>query len=71
MSTHRNPHLKRTNLFLVRIWAEDAGDKGGNTSSKTDWQGKVQRVIDGESHPFSSLQDLLDLLLEMLSSAGD
>ncbi len=53
-----------SNLFLVRCWAEDRGE--GMASIK--WRGKVQRVMDGESHDFGNLQDLVDLLLAMLSS---
>lgn len=79
MSTHQSQHLKRTNLFLLRVWTEDAGDSAsdgsgnaaGSDSGKAEWHGKVQRVVDGESHQFNNWQDLIDLLLEMLSGATD
>jgi hypothetical protein len=70
---------RRSNLFLVRLWATDGGDnhaddddRDGSSdekrSSSVGWRGKVQRVTDGETHQFSSLQGLMDLLQEMLSS---
>lgn len=69
------PH-RPTDLFLVRLWrdeAKDTGDNGreGDSSSDgntTEWQGKVQRVVDGESHQFRGWQGLVDLMLSMLSS---
>jgi hypothetical protein len=63
MSTHR--HLRRTDLFLLRVWTEDAGDGSG----KTQWRGKVLRVVDGESHQFDDWQGLLTLLSLMLAGA--
>jgi hypothetical protein len=42
-------------------------DSGGGGSGKRKWCGKVQRVVGGESHRFESSQDLIDLLLAMLS----
>jgi hypothetical protein len=34
-----------------------------------EWQGMVQRVVDGESHRFETMQDLVALLREMLSNS--
>lgn len=62
MGTHHR--YRRSDLFLVRLWTEDAPDSNG----KLEWRGKVQRVVDGESHQFSNLQDLADLLQAMLST---
>jgi hypothetical protein len=28
VGTHPNQHLKRANLFLVRVWVEEDGDEG-------------------------------------------
>jgi hypothetical protein len=56
---------KGSNLYLVRLWAKDA-DKNSNNS--VEWRGRVQRVVDGESHEFKSLHDLVDLLSVMLSN---
>ena len=55
---------RRSDLFLVRLWARDAGE-GSDT---VECQGKVQRVVDGQSHQFDSWQGLVDLLVVMLSS---
>ena len=52
-----------SDLFLVRVWVEGAGDGSG----RVEWCGKVQRVVDGESHRFVGWQDLVDLLVAMLS----
>ncbi len=59
MSTGR--HLKRSNLFLVRLWEEETEE------GEREWCGKVQRVVDGESHQFRDWQGLVELLLVMLS----
>jgi|GEM_PF-3468133 len=67
MATRRQ--YKRADLFLVRLWATDSEDESnaGSTGRQGEWHGKVQRVVDGEAHPFSSLQDLVDVLLVMLT----
>jgi hypothetical protein len=69
MSDHRN--LKRTDLFLIRMWTTEERDvSGGSEKSGTEWRGKVQRVVDGESHQFDGWQGLADLLAEMLSKSS-
>ncbi len=69
MPIHEPQHLKRANLYLVRVWNEDGsvGDGGGAAT----WHGRVQRVVDGESHPFNNWQDLINVLQEMLAGGGD
>ena len=69
MGKRQTQNLKRTNLFLVRVWAECGEDESEDStgSGEVEWHGKVQRVIDGEAHQFANLQSLPDLLLEMLS----
>jgi predicted esterase YcpF (UPF0227 family) len=57
-------YYRRSDLFLLRMWSEEAADGSG----KVEWHGKVQRVTDGEAHQFREWQDLLDLLLAMLSN---
>lgn len=52
-----------SDLFLVRMWAEESDDG----TNKVEWHGKVQRVVDGEFHGFSDWQGLVDLLMAMLS----
>ena len=58
-------HYRRSDLFLLRMWSREADDGSG----RLEWHGKVQRVVDGESHDFSDWQGLSDLLLAMLSVA--
>lgn len=74
MSDYR--HLRRTDLFLVRIWLEDAGGAedtagetsgGGSAGGEAEWCGRVQRVVDGESHAFRSWKGLVDSLEAMIS----
>ena len=60
--------LKRTDLFLVRVWTQD-GD-AGDSSGQGEWHGKVQRVVDGETHQFDDWQHLMDLLVAMVSGTG-
>ena len=69
-------HQRRIDLFLVRVWREDVddaedadGESGGRSDigGKTEWCGRVQRVVDGESHQFSGWQGLTDLLLAMIT----
>ncbi len=61
MTTHEDHH-KHSSLFLVRVSVKEARDNSG----KVELRGKVQRVVDGEAHQFSSRQGLLDLLQAML-----
>lgn len=58
---------RRSDLFLVRLWSEEDADGSG----KVEWHGKVQRVVDGESHQFREWQDLTDLLRAMLQTTDD
>ena len=58
---------RRSNLFLVRLWAEEAGDTADSGGGNVEWRGKVQRVTDGESHQFRDWQSLAEVLLAMLS----
>jgi hypothetical protein len=55
-------HYRRSDLFLLRMWSEEAADASGNI----EWRGKVQRVVDGEAHTFEDWQGLVRLLCQML-----
>lgn len=66
MSTHR--HLRRTDLFLLRLWTEE--EIGGGPSEPV-LRGRVQRIVDGESHQFDDWQSLVDVLLAMLNQGND
>jgi len=69
MSRHRR--FKDTDLFLVRMWAEEVTDaSGGDEQGPTEWRGKVQRVVDGESYQFDNWQTLVDLLRAMFSAGA-
>jgi hypothetical protein len=65
MGTNGTRHHKRTNLFLLRVWTEDLS---GGASSNVEWNGSVQRVVDGEARQFKGWQDLLETLLAMVSN---
>jgi hypothetical protein len=64
---HRVQHFRPANLYLVRLWAQDREVEDSANPGNANWQGRVQRVIDGESHQFDNLQGLVNLLLQMLS----
>jgi hypothetical protein len=55
---------KGSNLFLVRLWTKD----GSDATIGDEWQGRVVRVVDGESYDFQNLPALLDLLQAMISN---
>lgn len=46
-------------LFTVRLWREDLGDRG-------EWRGKVQHVLSGEARYFRDWATLIAALQEML-----
>jgi hypothetical protein len=58
--------MRRTDLFLVRVWAGDATMGGDGTNSPI-CRGRVQRVADGESYSFDDWQGLTDVLAAMLN----
>jgi hypothetical protein len=49
------------------LWSRNPGNADGE-NSKVEWRGKVQRVVDGESHQFINLQELVELLETMVST---
>jgi len=54
-----------SNLFLVRVWAEETGD------GRPEWRGKVQHVVSGEARPFNdcaALEAAMHEMLEMLQA---
>ncbi len=81
MKEHR--HRRRSDLFLVRVWSgsEQAISENDNEITSAHYatgygehpeyelHGRVQRVTDGESHPFDSRQDLLNILNSMVSGS--
>jgi hypothetical protein len=57
--------LKRSNLFVLRIWTQDED----NFEGATKWEGQVTRAVDGEAHHFDDLQGLLDWLTHNLEGS--
>jgi len=65
MGNRTHKRLKQTDLFLVRVWLGEPTP--GSISSVTgEWHGRVQRVVDGESHHFNDWPGLVSLLMAML-----
>ncbi|MEO8289026.1 MAG: hypothetical protein ABI670_21655 [Chloroflexota bacterium] len=54
--------LKRSNLFVLRIWTQETS----NREEVTRWEGEVRRAVDGEAHHFRDLHGLLDWLTDNL-----
>lgn len=59
VGTFEQPH--RSHLFTVRLWAEELG------AGQSEWRGKVQHVLSGETHYFRDWPTLLTHLQAMLS----
>ena len=53
----------RSQLFPVRLWAEELG------AGQTEWRGKVQHVMSGETRYFRDWPTLLTHLQTMLPAA--
>ena len=51
-----SPRNKRSELFSLRLWSEETAD--GNT----EWRGKVERVVSGETLYFRDWDAMLDFL---------
>lgn len=67
MEMHRRHSLRRTDLFLVRVWTAETEDDSCNAA----WHGRIQRTVDGEAHPFDDWQALVDLLVAMLAEGQE
>jgi hypothetical protein len=61
----RHTNLKRSELFLVRMWTEPTED-GSRLA-----HGKVQRAVSGEASHFDSWQGLLDRLRYMVADGNE
>lgn len=82
MGTHRGRYLRRTDLFLVRVWREGATTligveavadllKSSDRAVQEEWSGSVQRVVDGEVRQFEGLQSLAGALQALLSETRE
>ena len=55
----------RSQLFTLRVWLEETGE------GRTEWRGKLQRVVDGETLYFREWDALRHFLHEALASPGE
>ena len=72
MNTTQQQDLDRSQLFLVRLWAEQGREESGDSarpSAEIEWHGRVQHIVSGEAHSFHDWPALVDLLLTMLPPA--
>jgi hypothetical protein len=54
----------RSQLFLLRVWAED------ETGSYGEWSARLQHVFSGESHTFRACPQLVEVLLRLSDAEG-
>src|SRR5688500_3557627 len=80
MNTTQHQDLDRSQLFLVRLWAEESRGSGdgsdGSSSAGSDgyhqieWCGKLQHVVSGQVRYFRGCPQLTDTLLQMIEENG-
>lgn len=49
---------RRSTLFTVRVWQEDLGE------GQSEWRGKVQHVLNGDTRYFRDWQTLIAFIIE-------
>lgn len=54
------PNDKHSQLFTLRVWPEEIAD------GHTEWRGKIQRVVDGETLYFHDWEAMMAFLLHTL-----
>jgi len=59
-SVNTDPQYNESQLFTVRLWAEDLGN------ARTEWRGQIQHVTSGETRYFRAWPTLIAMLLAML-----
>jgi len=59
----RGRQIRRSDLFLVRVWTEDVEGRG-----EAEMRGRVQRTISGETHNFRTWPELVNLLAAMVEA---
>ena len=67
---------KRTNLFLLRVWCDDADENENAQSDRGEepyrmWHGIVQRTVSGEAHSFEGKADLIEIIESMIYKDGE
>jgi len=67
MNPTQDMDREHSQLFLVRLWAEESSDGRDIEGSGTQgaWCGKLQHVVSGQAQYFRGWPTLIDLLLEM------
>jgi hypothetical protein len=53
------------------LWADEPVSPDEDAANTLKWHGKVQRVVDGESHAFKDWPDMVGVLVNMLSGPSD
>jgi hypothetical protein len=72
MNTTQHQGRDRSQLFLVRLWAEqdrdEIGDCDGSASTiiEIEWHGKLQQVVSGQACYFDGLSNLAPALEKMI-----
>ncbi len=64
--------VRRSDLFVVRIWGDAptaAGDPTAEAAATPAYHGRVQRAISGEAQNFQGWPALIDVLVTMLAAA--
>ena len=57
----------RNDLFLVRFWLQDMSSQ---PEGQSQWGGRVQRAVSGESHEFNDWEALVKVLRTMLAATS-
>lgn len=58
-------HIQDSQLFTVRIWAEDSG------GMQVEWRGEVKHIPSGRSRYFREWNSLLAFMTQALTAADD
>ena len=58
MMQHQNE--KRSQLFTLRVWSEETSE------GHTEWRGRIQHVVGGETRYFHDWEAMMAFLLETL-----
>jgi hypothetical protein len=76
-----NGEQDKSDLFLLRLWAGNAGEQAGDGADARGegregneacmWHGRLLHVLSGEGHNFDGWQGLVEVLREMVSSPDE
>jgi hypothetical protein len=62
MMPHQNE--KRSQLFTLRVWSEETSE------GHTEWRGRIQHVVGGETRYFHDWEAMMAFLVETLEIPG-